>query len=408
MKIYLQLFRNYFSFLFSREFYRLSKQNYHSLLIIIIGALILMYLAFYNGYPLLYPDSGTYISAISHASLPQFRAFAYCVFTAGTSLYLSLFTTVFLQSVILSFCLYQCSIHLIPYPKKKYNTIVFFIILILLCLTTGVAIFAGQIMADITTPILLLTLILIIYTPKLSLRIQVVYLLLLFFSIRSHSSHLLILLGTLIMLMLMHIFHRMWQRKTIKFSQYFMPRVHLIILSIVLCMLSGLFLNSINELIIWKRGGDFSLISRGGSIFLFARLMDTPIVTDFLATECPKDSSYRLCQYRKNLAKSANDFLWIEEGNGKNHLGILGNIGGWNGAKAECSLMLRDIFSNSKYIKIFILDDLKKFITQLFTTSLGDNIFINNHTENYIKTLFPSWEKQLFENSKTKLETTLN
>jgi hypothetical protein len=53
-------------------------------------------------------------------------------------------------------------------------------------------------------------------------------------------------------------------------------------------------------------------ISKSGSVFLFARLMQDGIVKQLLNDTCPPagDINWRLCAYKNRLATSANGWLW--------------------------------------------------------------------------------------------------
>ena len=52
-------------------------------------------------------------------------------------------------------------------------------------------------------------------------------------------------------------------------------------------------------------------ISRSGSVFVFARLMQDGIVKKLLHDTCTSDTTpYKLCAYKDRLANSANAWLW--------------------------------------------------------------------------------------------------
>lgn len=63
--------------------------------------------------------------------------------------------------------------------------------------------------------------------------------------------------------------------------------------------------------------GNFALtgtifLSKSGSVFVFARLMQDGIVKRLLAQSCPPKgkADYRLCEYKDHLARTANGWLW--------------------------------------------------------------------------------------------------
>src|SRR6185436_6358632 len=71
-------------------------------LFIFIGAVVLCSHAIYNGFPLVYPDTGTYISACFEHFLPRDRPLVYAFFIRHISLATSLWIPVFVQSAIVS------------------------------------------------------------------------------------------------------------------------------------------------------------------------------------------------------------------------------------------------------------------------------------------------------------------
>src|SRR5206468_11004680 len=59
--------------------------------------------------------------------------------------------------------------------------------------------------------------------------------------------------------------------------------------------------------------GNF-FISKSGSVFLFARLMQDGIVQRLLRDTCPPsgEATWRLCAYKNRLPRNANAWLWGE------------------------------------------------------------------------------------------------
>ncbi|MFK8101257.1 MAG: hypothetical protein AB8G15_01985, partial [Saprospiraceae bacterium] len=59
------------------------------LLTILLGTIILLFVAFYNGYPLVYSDTGTYIQSGFELFVPVDRPLTYGLFLRYTSLGIS-------------------------------------------------------------------------------------------------------------------------------------------------------------------------------------------------------------------------------------------------------------------------------------------------------------------------------
>ena len=72
--------------------------------------------------------------------------------------------------------------------------------------------------------------------------------------------------------------------------------------------------------------GSFSF-KPGGPVFIFGRLVQDGIVGRFLDRHCP-DAEYRFCAYKEDLPKSADDFIW---GSGSPFWAL----GGWNSPELD-------------------------------------------------------------------------
>src|SRR4030042_4638696 len=124
-------------------------------LILASSTLILMGAAIFNGFPIVYADTSTYISS-GFTFIPPFdRPITYCIFILITSLFgLSLWPVVFTQSFIVALLLYYLCMKFFP---KKGFTFLFISLMVLLGIFSGLAYVSGQLIADIFTPLVILT-----------------------------------------------------------------------------------------------------------------------------------------------------------------------------------------------------------------------------------------------------------
>ncbi|HAV25679.1 MAG TPA: hypothetical protein DCX01_05840, partial [Bacteroidetes bacterium] len=113
----------------------------------ILGALLLCIPAFYNGYPLVYSDTGTYIRSGMEMYVPSDRPIVYGLFIRFFSLGYSLWFTVITQCIALSFVLHKLIKHTVP--SISYAGILS--IIAMLTAFTSVAWYSSQIMPDIFT-----------------------------------------------------------------------------------------------------------------------------------------------------------------------------------------------------------------------------------------------------------------
>ena len=123
-----------------------------------LGALILSWPAFYNGFPLIYTDTGTYIESAFTLRLPPDRPLGYSLFIRGTGGCRSLWATVFAQSFLLSFLLRRLFARVAP----RRGVGAFLAAGALLAALTGLPWVMGTVFADAITASCLLSLLLLL------------------------------------------------------------------------------------------------------------------------------------------------------------------------------------------------------------------------------------------------------
>lgn len=125
----------------------------------ISGSFLLLWLAFYNGYPLVFPDSARYIGFFS----PETHLNGYNIFILFANLlYKSAWTIIVLQTFITSVLLLRISYLVLP----KYRSGISLSILGALIMLTDISKYASWIMPDIFTSWLFLGLMLFVLSPK--------------------------------------------------------------------------------------------------------------------------------------------------------------------------------------------------------------------------------------------------
>src|ERR1044072_8336481 len=174
---------------FSKNF---ARNKISDLFIILLGAIVLCSHAIYNGFPLVYPDTGTYISACFEHFLPRDRPLVYSFFIRHVSLATSLWIPVFLQSAIISWLVFLLFRHV---ARVKRIFVFHLSTLVLLTVTTGIAVNTGQLIADVFTPVVLLTSAFLLFVPELTRATKITLCILFIFSVTTHLSHLPLALG---------------------------------------------------------------------------------------------------------------------------------------------------------------------------------------------------------------------
>lgn len=164
-----------------------------NILNITIGGLILCLVALYNGFPLVYTDTGTYIGSGFSGDVPIDRTIFYGLFIKHTSVGLSPWLTVLAQSLLLSWVLYRFSKLIFGKEVKDFQ---FSLVLLLTCLTTGLSFNASILIPDVFTSICALSAYLLLFDTFKSKYSEIFVITVFCFSLSTHLSHIPIALIT--------------------------------------------------------------------------------------------------------------------------------------------------------------------------------------------------------------------
>lgn len=324
--------------------------------LILSGALILMMVSLYNGYPLVFSDSGTYILSGFKQFIPFDRPVTYGLFVYLFSLQFSLWLVVFAQNFLTAFLVHEAISLFVS--KEKLPTC-FTGVMLFLTLFTGIGWYANQIMPDLFTPLCFLLLFLLLYKPDTGFFKLILYSCLLVFSILTHFSHLLILPVLFILILLTEL---LWLRK--KMSSFYEVKTKRFVWVAILLISAEFILPSINYL----ARKEF-VVSHGSHAFMMAHLVDTGLLKKFLKENCEKKeySDCKLCAYQDSLPADEATFIW-------SYNGVFDKTGGWKNSKREYEFIIGNMLSTPKY---FLLNCYKSFsygFIQLFKTDLGEGL----------------------------------
>ena len=121
-----------------------SKQ----ILYFILSTLVLCAPSLYNGYPLLFSDSGSYIFSAFTLEPPISRPIGYGLFIMVFSARLTLWSVVYFQSLIISVLMWE-SLRIVTRDRNLY--ILHFTSIVILMLVSSLSWYSCQIMPDIFT-----------------------------------------------------------------------------------------------------------------------------------------------------------------------------------------------------------------------------------------------------------------
>ncbi len=296
-----------------------------------------MLAAFYNGFPLVYSDTSTYLASGFELETPADRPITYGLFVRITSLNgLSLWGTVFFQSLLLGWLAYKLFQKLgVSRPERAS------IVTVLICtLSTGVSWVSSQLIADVFTPILILSWAIILLDKGTDKRRLVTYYVILFFATAMHISHFFMTLGLLPLLLL------------VRFNNRFKPNLS------------------------WKKLGCILLVtlltfpvfassySKYSSVFFVSRLDDSGLLKEILDDHCG-EKNFKMCQYKDSLPHNAVKFLWDANS-------PLQKMGGYKGAREEFKEIRKLSLNSGKYLKRITTNAITDSWRQLFRFDIDD------------------------------------
>jgi hypothetical protein len=313
---------------------------------ILAVALMFLSAAIWNGFPLVFYDTGAYlVEGLKGAFLVE-RSPVYSLFLAGSGSAFSLWPVVVLQSLLTAYVLWEVA--RIELPRLSPGQ--FCLIGAVLTLFTGIAWYTGQVEPDCMTALVVLASYLLLFRTGQLGRRRALMVAIAGLATACHPSHLglaagLIGLGLLWKLLARH---------------PSVPRVRLLPASVALLLALALTF-----------AGNYALtrqifLSRAGPVFLFARLMQDGIVKRLLHDSCTgPDTPYRLCAYQNRLATSANGWLW-----GNNP--AFHALGGFQSSQAEDQRIIID--SVKRYPLLHLRMAVYDSVLQFFQFRTGDGI----------------------------------
>jgi hypothetical protein len=345
--------------------------RYTKILLIIVGGIVLCFIGFYNNYPLVNSDTGTYIRSGFLEEVPTDRPILYGLFIRHVSLADSLYLVIFMQGFLLSLLIY----YYFKYMLNGNNTgIPFITYLFIITFFTGISYIVSQIMPHIFTSISMLCFGLLIMVRDLKTRDLIIITFIALISIGTHNSHYLTFAGILFILTMLYLF------KAIRKKMVFLS-VRRLIFVWGLLIFANLFVATLH----YSFGSEFKA-SRGGHVFFVFRLFEIGILNDYL-DECCGEKGYKICEYKDHIP---SDFLWDHENS------TLYKTGGWEGNKEEYKAIILDVMTTPKYAKIFIMRGIEGAFKQFFSFDQGPFSRLGSDSSPFgiIKWFFPEQVKE--------------
>lgn len=314
--------------------------NKKAILPVIIGALVLLCAAFFNGFPIVYADTSTYLDSAFQFETPFDRPITYGLFLRFASLNgLSLWFVILTQALILSGLIY---LFLKLILDSSINRNRFFIgLMFFLALLTSASWTTSQLISDIFTPIMLLSFVLLAF-GKYSKSFQVVLYVIFLVATAMHMSHITFNVVFFISILVL----RIWNVFGLKDNVKLRPILICFVLSILSISTMG------------------SALSKSKHVFLMGALVEHGIAKEYLDEHCG-DNKYALCAYKDSLPEKATEFIWDASS-------PLYKLGGFEGTKDEFTEIINGTLTSPKYLGLHVVASVKATADQLLMFNIGD------------------------------------
>lgn len=335
-----------------------------------LGVPLLLWPALLNGYPIVFSDTGTYLSQAIHRYAGWDRPVFYSLFMYALHLKLTTWPVVVAQAGIALWVLDRTRAVFFPAVPRGWMAVV----ILVLAAATGLPWTAARLMPDLFTGPLVLALAILVLAPERLGRMERWLMCAVTLGmILVHQSHVPLLLVLLAVLVPLR--RRLGARAPLGRA----GRLRLLALP----MVSLLALSGMN----WAAHGRFSPSPFGG-VFLLARVIEDGPGLRTLQRECP-ESGWRLCAHLDSFPISAADFLWRAD-SPLQHLG-----GAKTMAEESVAIVLAALRAEPWAQSWAILDNT---LRQLRRFGPGDGLHAWEHTVSpWIARDFPGFEQRAYE-----------
>ncbi len=316
-----------------------------------ILAVLFLGIAFWNGFPLMFYDTGAYLEqGLTGAFLVE-RSPVYSFLLRFAGGGFSLWPVVILQSLMTA-----TMIALLARIEVPGLTLAGLVLIGLLLMTlTGIGWYVGQVEPDCMTALVVIGSYLLMFRlDRLERKPRWLVIGITGLCVACHPSHLGLIAGLLLAGLGLNFFgrHLFIRVGPLLPRPALGPAAGACLLAVALVLTSNLVL---------ARG---LFLSRSGPVFVFARLMQDGIIQRLLDETCP-ESGYDLCPYRGRLPRNANAWLWGENS-------LFHREGGFAKSQTEDERMIAD--SLRRYPWMHLKAALYDSVLQFFEFRTGDGI----------------------------------
>lgn len=341
------------------------------ILCVTLGALVLCVPAFYNGFPFMFPDTNGYIITGFTNEIGYARVWLYGGFIRHISLYESPWLVVIAQGMLITMTLSLAFKHLFTCFNWQKYTLLYILVV---GQTTAVAFHVSMLMPDTFTPIVILSLCLLLFGKKMSKSATILSVILFMMATAMHNAHLILNIGLIIglsLLMLVKKVRLFLKSCGIGYRKIAWLGGLVVITHLLVCTLH------------YSKGGAFQA-TRGGQIFLFARLCDFGIAQSYLKENRDIEKLNQLYDNVTSLGLGAH-FLWSGES-------YLYQTGGWTKEnEVFYGKLVKNILTTPKYLKKYLIKTMETTLMQFFSYERSPHSELYGVNANVINTYFPTY-----------------
>jgi len=314
-----------------------------------IGVFITLWPAFYNHYALFFTDSQIYINCGNEFDFTEDRSFVYGWFLGISSLFVSLWFPIILQSIIFNLVCFIFVQKLVPnYVLKIYLPII-----LILSAFTSLAWDVSYLMPDVFSPISIMVLYLLLTHSKPFgakwILLVFAYLLVL----QTHFAFMLFHCLALSIILSLKLVNK-------RFIHNLKFRATLVLTFLVFINI-GLFTLEKKAL----GANEFSGVSH---IFLMGKMVENGVLEKYLNNECATEH-FEICKYKNALAPNnySGNFLF-------NDSSAFQKTGGWANPQNEYKTIIKNILTTPKYLWLYVKAVFKETFLLFGRNEIGSSI----------------------------------
>jgi hypothetical protein len=307
---------------------------------------VLLAPAIWNGFPIIFPDTGGYLVAAMTGAPMLGRSALYGLFLSlGIPFYF--WPCIVIQSALMAW-LFTVTLRANDLGGRPWLALG---IVALTTATTSLPWFAGQLMPDILFAAAMLALYLLAFAHDRLVRSERLALAaVIAVAVPAHMAAAALCVGVIAAL---------WLTSFIRSRALPAPRLTFAAAAvaggIALCLVSNLALI-----------GTFGF-TPGGSSFLFGRLIEDGLIAKYVEDKCP-DPALRICAFKDEIPDQADDWLWGEDS-------AFYKLGSWDGYAEEQGRIIRETLAlyPLQHITTAIVATLGQLVSFETEVSVDDN-----------------------------------